>query len=162
MINLSFNELKLIAQYKNISGYENKSKENLIKVLTKSKPKLRINKNTLKEIKKYFYNLKHKFSKKEVDKYRKVFHDIKNYRHLSESETEETRKNFNELQKSLKSFMVILIVFIRKIVIISMMMIIIIIMIMLNTETLEALEDSLKSLIEIIADQKEPIVVLME
>ena len=42
------------------------------------------------------------------------------------------------------------------------MMIIIIIMMMLNTETLEALEDSLKSLIEIIADQKEPIVVLME
>ena len=88
MINLSFNELKLIAQYKNISDYENKSKEDLIKVLTKPKPKLGINKNTLKEIKKYFYNLKHKFSKKEVDKYRKVFYDIKNYRHFSESETE--------------------------------------------------------------------------
>ena len=71
------------------------------------------------------------------------------------------KESFNELQKSLKSFMVILIVFIRKIVIILMMMIIII-MIMLNTETLEALEDYLKSLIEIIADQKEPIVVLME
>ena len=48
MINLSFNELKLIAQYKNISDYENKSKEDLIKVLTKPKPKLGINKNTLK------------------------------------------------------------------------------------------------------------------
>ena len=59
--------------------------------------------------------------------------------------------------------MVILIVFIRKIMIIMMMMmIIIIIMMMMNTETLEALEDYLKSLIEIIADQKEQIVVLME
>ena len=77
MINLSFNELKLIAQCKNISDYENKSKEDLIKVLTKPKPKLGINKNTLKEIKKYFYNLKHEFSKKEVDKIEKFFMILK-------------------------------------------------------------------------------------
>ena len=38
MINLSFDELKLIAQVRNISGYENKSKEDLIKAL--SEPKL--------------------------------------------------------------------------------------------------------------------------
>ena len=56
--------------------------------------------------------------------------------------------------------MVILIVFIRKIMIIMKM--IIIIMMMMNTEKLEGLEDYLKSLIEIIADQKELIVVLME
>ena len=34
MINLSLNELKLIAQSTNISYYENKSKENLIKALS--------------------------------------------------------------------------------------------------------------------------------
>ena len=39
MINLLFNELKLIAQYRNISNYENKSKEDLIKALSKTKPK---------------------------------------------------------------------------------------------------------------------------
>ena len=33
MINLSFDELKLIAQVRNIDGYENKSKEDLIKEL---------------------------------------------------------------------------------------------------------------------------------
>ena len=32
MINLSFDKLKLIAQVRNISDYENKSKEDLIKV----------------------------------------------------------------------------------------------------------------------------------
>ena len=101
MRDLSFNELKLIAQHRNISDYENKSKEDLIKALSKPKPKLGIKKNKLKEIEKDFYNLRHKFSKKEVDKYRKVFYDIKNYRHLSESEIEEIRKNFNELEKSL-------------------------------------------------------------
>ena len=47
MINLSLNELKLIAQYRNISDYENKSKEDLIKALSKPKPKLGINKKKL-------------------------------------------------------------------------------------------------------------------
>ena len=76
MINLSFNELKLIAQY--ISYYENKAKQRLKKALIKPKPKLGINKK-LEEIRKDFYKLRHKFSKKEADKYRKVFPDIKNY-----------------------------------------------------------------------------------
>ena len=38
MINLSFYELRLIAQIRNISNYENKSKEDLIKVLSELKP----------------------------------------------------------------------------------------------------------------------------
>ena len=101
MINLSLNELKLMAQYRNISDYENKSKEDLIKALSKPKPKLGINKKKLEEIRKDFYNLRHKFPKKEVDKYRKGFYGIKNHRQLSESEIREIRKNFNELEKSL-------------------------------------------------------------
>ena len=39
MINLSFDEFRLIAQIRNISNYENKSKEDLIKALSKTKPK---------------------------------------------------------------------------------------------------------------------------
>ena len=38
MLNLSFDELNLIAQHRNIRHYENKSKENLIKVLSETKP----------------------------------------------------------------------------------------------------------------------------
>ena len=45
--------------------------------------------------------LRNEFSKKEVDKYRKAFYDIKNYRYLSTSEIEETRKILNKLKKSL-------------------------------------------------------------
>ena len=41
MINLSLNELKLIAQIRNISDYENKSKEDLIKTLSEPKPKIK-------------------------------------------------------------------------------------------------------------------------
>ena len=38
---------------------------------------------------------------KKMQKYRKLFYDIKNYRHLSELEIEEIRKKFNKLEKSL-------------------------------------------------------------
>ena len=38
MINLSFDKLRLIAQIRNISGYENKSKDDLIKALSEPKP----------------------------------------------------------------------------------------------------------------------------
>ena len=100
-LNSSLNELRLIAEHGNISDYENKSAKDLIKALRWSKPKLGIEKNKLKEIKDNFYISRHKFSKKKADKYRKLFYDIKNYRHLSELEIAETRKNFNELEKSL-------------------------------------------------------------
>ena len=100
-LNLSLNELRLIAEHRNISDYENKSAKDLIKVLRGSRPRLGTKKNKLKEIKEDFYNLRHKFSKKDADKYRKLFYDIKNYRHLSEIEIEEIRKNVNELEKSL-------------------------------------------------------------
>ena len=102
MINLSLDELKLIAQSRNISDYENKSEKDLVKALSKPKPKIRINKKKLEEIRKDFCELRHKLSKKEVDKYRKAFYDIKNYRHLSTSEIEEARKNLIELRKSLR------------------------------------------------------------
>ena len=98
MINLSLDELKLIAQSRNISDYENKSEKDLVKALskpnTKPKPKLkiRINKKKLEQIRNDFYELRHKSSKKEVDKYRKAFYDIKNCKHLSESEIKETEK----------------------------------------------------------------------
>ena len=38
MINLSLDELRLIAQVRNISDYKNKSKEDLIKALSEPKP----------------------------------------------------------------------------------------------------------------------------
>ena len=44
MINLSRDELRLIAQNWNIRDYENKSEKDLIKALSESKPKIRINK----------------------------------------------------------------------------------------------------------------------
>ena len=90
-LNLSLNELKLKAEHRDISDYENKSAKDLIKALRGSRPRLGIKKKKLEEIK---HNLRHEFSKKDADKYRKLFYDIKNYRHLSELEIEEIRKKF--------------------------------------------------------------------
>ena len=61
MINLSVDELRLIAQNRNIRDYENKS-ESLIKELSKLKPKIKIDKKKLEEIRKDFNELRHKFS----------------------------------------------------------------------------------------------------
>ena len=94
-LNLSLNELRLIAEPRNISDYENKSAKDLIRI------RLGIKKNKLKEIKEDFHNLRHAFSKKDADKYRKLFCGIRNYRNLSELEIEEIRKKFNKLEKSL-------------------------------------------------------------
>ena len=111
MINLSLNELKLIAQYRNISDYENKSKEDLIKALSEPKPEtpkpepkpeIRVNKRKLKNLRKDFDELRHKFSKKEIDRYRKAFYVAKNKKYLSESEIKKTQKNFARLKKSLR------------------------------------------------------------
>ena len=57
-LNLSLNELILIAEHRNISEYENKSTKDLIKALRGSKPRLGVKKNKLKEIKEDFYNFK--------------------------------------------------------------------------------------------------------
>ena len=64
MLNLSLNKLKQIAQNRNISDYENKSKKELVKALSEPKLKIRINKRKLEEIRNIFYELRQKFSKK--------------------------------------------------------------------------------------------------
>ena len=47
-LNLSLNELRLIAEHRNISNYEKKSAKDLIKALRGSKPKFGIKKKELK------------------------------------------------------------------------------------------------------------------
>ena len=64
MINLPLGELRLIVQNKNIKDHENKSAKDLIKALSEPKPKLKIDKIKLEEIRKDFNKLMHKFSKK--------------------------------------------------------------------------------------------------
>ena len=71
MKNLSLDKIKLVTKNRNIGDYENKSKNALIKVLSEPKTKTKIDKKKLEDIRKDFIELRHKFSKKEIDKYRK-------------------------------------------------------------------------------------------
>ena len=67
MINLSLDELKLVAESRNIRNYEKISKKDLIKVLSERKPKIGINKKKLEETRKDFNELRHKVFQKEID-----------------------------------------------------------------------------------------------
>ena len=101
MINLSFDELR---QIRNISNYENKSKEDLIKALREPKPEtpksetkpkqtskpkpepkidVKVNKKRLEKTRKDFDEFRHKFSKKEIKEYRKAFYVAKNKKYFS-------------------------------------------------------------------------------
>ena len=129
MVNLSFDKLRLITQIRNISDYENKSKEDLIKALSEPKPEtpkpkpetkpkqtskpkpkpepepkieVKVNKKRLEKIRKDFDELRHKFSKKEIDRYIKAFYNVKNYKNLSISEINEAGKSLTKLKKSLR------------------------------------------------------------
>ena len=57
MINLSLNELKLIAESRNIIDYKNKSENDLVKILSEPKPKINLSTKKIKEIKKGFSEL---------------------------------------------------------------------------------------------------------
>ena len=72
-------------------------------MLSKPKPKISITKKKLKEIGKDFGELRHKFSKKEIDKFRKYFDNIKSHKKLYASEIREAEKNLVELEESLQS-----------------------------------------------------------
>ena len=98
MINLLLDELKLIAESRNIRYYEKKSEKDLIKALSKPKPKIRINKKKLEEFRKDLDELRHKLSKQETDTYKKAFFDIKNYRYISVSKIKKARKNLTKLK----------------------------------------------------------------
>ena len=99
MINLLLNELKLVAKNRNINDYENKSEEDLTKILSELKPKISIPKKNIKEMKKDFSKLRHKFSKEEIEKFRKSFYNIKN---LSSAEIRAAEKNLVELEQRLQ------------------------------------------------------------
>ena len=76
-LNLSLNELRLIAEHRNRSNYGKKFAKDLIKALRGPEPRLGIKKNKLKEIKENFRNLTHEFLKKDAVSIENVFMILK-------------------------------------------------------------------------------------
>ena len=89
MINLSLNELKLIAKSRSIKDYEIKPEGNLIKILSEPKPKINLSKKKIKEIKKDFSELRYGFSKSKINEFRRSHYNITS---LSAPEMKDTEK----------------------------------------------------------------------
>ena len=61
MMSLSLNELTLVAKSRGKKDYENKSQDELIKVLSEPKPKISLSKIRIKEIRGKFNELRARF-----------------------------------------------------------------------------------------------------
>ena len=77
MINLSLNALKLLTKSRDIKGFKEKSEEDLIKILSKLKPNINLSKKKIKEIEKDFRELRHRFSKSKINRFRRSLYNMK-------------------------------------------------------------------------------------
>ena len=103
MIYLSLKDLKAIAKSRNIKDYENKSYKDLLNLHNDTNIKISIPKKKLKEIEKDLKELRHNFSKEEIDKFRKSFYKIKNHGGIYTPKIKEAEENLSELEKSIQS-----------------------------------------------------------
>ena len=85
---------------RNIKDYKNKSKNDLIKILTEPKPKINLSKKKIKDIKKDFSKLRYGFSKSKINEFRRSIYNIKNKQNLSASEIKETTKKLSCTRKT--------------------------------------------------------------
>ena len=77
MINLSLNALKLLTKSRDIKGFKEKSEEDLIKILSKLKPNINLSKKKIKKIEKDFKELRHRFSKSKINRFRRSLYNMK-------------------------------------------------------------------------------------
>ena len=101
MLNLSLNELKLVAESRGIKGYENKSENDLIKILSEPKTKISLSKKKMRDIKENLNELRYKFSKSKINEIIKNLYEIENKNNLSKSKIKEIERNLLELEESL-------------------------------------------------------------
>ena len=102
MSRLTLNELKLAAKIRGIKEYENKSEDDLRKILSESKTKTQISlyKKKIRDIRKDFDKSRCKLSNSEIKEIRKNLYSIKNPKDLSELKIKETENNLFELEWS--------------------------------------------------------------
>ena len=101
MIILSLDELKVIAKKRGIKDYENKSEDDLIKILSEPRTKLKLSKKRIKDIREDFNKLRNTISGSKIKQIRKNLYDIKNPRILSRLKIKEIEKDLIDLGESL-------------------------------------------------------------
>ena len=105
---LSIAELKAVAEIRGIKGYKNMSKNELLSVLTLSKPvkkgkktKTNFSKARIEKIRKEFNESRYKFSKLKIKEIKKNLYKIENETNHSESKIKEIERNLTELEENL-------------------------------------------------------------
>ena len=93
MINLSLEELKVIAKLRKVINCKSKSKDELIKTLSKPEPKISLSKKRIKEIGEKFNKSRDKFSKSKIQEIRRNLYEIKNKNNLSASKIKGRKKS---------------------------------------------------------------------
>ena len=86
MLNLSLNELKLVAKNRGIKGYKSMSKEKLLSVFSEpgsAGSEKKFDDKRLKRIRKDFSESRYKFSKSKINEIKRSLYDIKNQNNLS-------------------------------------------------------------------------------
>ena len=108
-LGLSSEELKAIAEIKDIKGYKSMSKGELLSTLTPSEPpktgkktKTSFSKAKIEKIRKEFNESRYKFSKLKIKEIRKNLYEIENEKNPSESKIIETERNLTELEDKYK------------------------------------------------------------
>ena len=92
MLNLSLDELKLVAKSKDIKGYKSISKERLLSALSELESvesKNSFDDKGLKKIREDFNELRDRISKPQINKIRKNLYGIKNPKSLSKQKIQE-------------------------------------------------------------------------
>ena len=85
MLNLTLNELKLVAKSGGIKNQESKSEDVLIKILSEPKTKTGLSRKKIRDIRKNFNKSRYKFSKSKIKEIIKNLYNIKNSKNLSKS-----------------------------------------------------------------------------
>ena len=101
MLNLSFNELKLIAKSRGIKGYESKSEDDLIKIPSEPKTKTSLSKKKIRDIREDFNKSRYEFSKSKIKDIRRNLYDMNNKKNLFKSKIKKIEENLYKLEKGL-------------------------------------------------------------
>ena len=85
MINLSLEELMVIAKPRKVENYKSQSEDEWIKILSEPESKISLSKKRIKQIGEKFNKLRDKFSKSKIKEIRRNLYEIKNKNNLSTS-----------------------------------------------------------------------------
>ena len=101
MLNLSLDELKVIAKKRGIKGYKSMSEDDLVKILSEPKTKSKLYKKRIKDIREDFNKLRDRFSKLKINEIRKNLYEKENKKNLSKPKIKTIEQNLIELEESL-------------------------------------------------------------